>query len=139
MLLALAQTFAAACAPGIDNPDRFLDAAVCPTDMQAQFFSRRCGSEGCHVPYEPTGGLDFVSPDVATRLLDIEATTCDGRKLIDREHPEESFILERLSADAQCDGQPILRMPADGNHLNPSEMACVVAWVEAVAGGSDAR
>jgi hypothetical protein len=126
-----------ACAPSLSNEARFLDASVCPTSMQDQFFSQRCAMEGCHVQYEAQGGLDFVSPDLASRLVDVEATTCAGRRLIDSEDPEASFLLERLEPDPMCGDEAVLRMPADGNHLDADEMACVRAWVFALAGGRD--
>lgn len=128
-----------ACAPELANEARFLDASVCPTQMQTQFFSTRCAMEGCHVQYEPQGGLDFVSPDLAGRLVDVQATTCAGRKLIDSENPEQSFLLARLAPDPMCGDRPVLRMPADGNHLDAAEMACVRAWVFALAGGGHAE
>lgn len=124
------------CAPSLSNEADFLDAAVCPTSMQDQFFVRRCGMEGCHVPFEPTGGLDFVSPDLSTRLVGIESSTCAGELLINPQNPDESFLLNRLSPNPECAGEPVLRMPGDGRHLSEAEMACVRAWVTSLAGGS---
>src|SRR5882672_11645564 len=42
-------------------------------------------------------GLDLQSPGIASRLVGVPAT-CKGRLYIDGEHPERSFILEKVSS-----------------------------------------
>jgi hypothetical protein len=130
---AIGLVLTAGCVGEIADPSRFSDPALCPADLQEALFARRCGLEGCHVPFEPTGGLDFVSPDLHLRLVDQPATTCAGLERIDAQNPDASFLLVRLSPNPTCDGEPIDRMPLVGDPLSDDELVCVRAWVMRLA------
>jgi hypothetical protein len=129
-----AASLVAGCTPELSNPDRFLSdsGAVCP-DVQREILWQRCALDGCHGTDESTGGLEFLTADVHTRLVGVPANTCVGRVLIDPDAPEESFLLERLSEDPRCNGDEIERMPLTGAVLSPEELACVREWVEGLA------
>ncbi len=118
------------CAPGLDDPDAFL-VEDCPEDVPA-LLRRSCGLSNCHAAYESTYGLDLQSGNVAERLVGIEASSCSGHALIDPQNPSQSFLLERLSEEPDCDGMMVGRMPQGGS-LTPEQIACVAAWVEEVA------
>jgi hypothetical protein len=130
--------FTSACVGKLGNTERFTDAATCPDDFQAAILTPRCGLEGCHVPYEPTGGMDFVSPDLHLRLVNRTATTCANRLLVNASAPDESFLLTRLSPNPTCDGTAIDRMPLTGEYFTEAELECARQFVRSLAEGNHA-
>lgn len=124
------------CVGEINDTERFTDASTCPEDFQGAVLAKRCGLEGCHVPYEPTGGLDFVSPDLELRLVNRTATTCGNRLLVNAAAPGESFLLTRLNPNPTCDGDMIDRMPLTGEYLTDAELECARLFVEGLAARS---
>jgi len=75
--------------------------------------------------------LNLLSPCVADRLVGV-TSSCNGRLLVDPTDPARSFILEKLEQPKpECGGQT---MPY-ANNLPARELACVKAWVFAIAGG----
>jgi hypothetical protein len=123
------------CAPELGNPERFTDASVCDFDVQQQLLVPRCAVAGCHVPYAPTGDIDYLSADLGERLRGAPSSTCSGRLLIDPEEPDNSFFLARLAGDPDCNGTPMRggQMPLVGAKLSPHELECVRAWVHRIA------
>jgi hypothetical protein len=134
----LSLLFVVGCVGKLGNTDRYTDAATCPDDFQRAILTPRCGLEGCHVPYEPTGGLDFVSPDLHLRLVNRTATTCGDRLLVNASAPGESFLLTRLSPNPTCGADTIDRMPLTGEYLTDAELACARAFVERLSAGDHA-
>ena len=118
------------CAPGLSDPDRFTDESLCDFDVQQDLLARRCGVDGCHVPFEPRAGLDFVSGGLAERIVDVPASTCSSRRIVDARDPDRSFLLTRVSPDPRCGSEPIERMPLLGNLLSEREIECVRRWID---------
>lgn len=84
-----------------------------------------------HTPNKFQAGaamLDLMSPCIADRLVNVPSKTCNGRPLIDQQHVENSFLLNKLEAEEPACGQP---MPL-GDHLPIPQQRCMHAWVEAV-------
>lgn len=135
---ALVAILVSGCVGSIDDTAPYVDAAVCPDDFQAAILAPRCGLAGCHVPFEPAGGLDLVSPDLHLRLVDRTATTCGDRRLVTSGAPEESFLITRLSPNPTCGEAQIDRMPLTGDYLTDAELACARAFVARLAEGHDA-
>ena len=71
----------------------------------------------------------MVSPGVGPRIVGTEATQCAGELRIDPEHPDASFLLEKLAGPRDGCGD---RMPRVG-FLSDAEFACVRDWVRAQA------
>ena len=119
------------CAAHLESPERFDE--VCAGDVQETILVPRCARAGCHVPYEPTGGVEYLTAGLPSRLIGIEATTCAGRLLIDPADPDASFLLERLSDSPHCGELAIDRMPMLSTPLDEHELGCVRQWVHALA------
>jgi hypothetical protein len=122
----------AGCAPGLSSPSRFEDASVCSEDVQNALLVRRCARRGCHVPFEPASGVEFLSGGLEARLVGVRSATCPTTLLIDPVSPANSHLLARISPNPTCEGVPIDRMPR-GGMLSDAEIECVRAWVERIA------
>lgn len=123
----------AGCAPGLSAPSRFEDAGTCSEDQQNTLLVRRCARPGCHVPFDPASGVEFVSGGLEARLVGVRSATCPTALLIDPVSPANSHILTRVSRDPTCDGESIARMPRVGVPLEDAEIACLRTWVERLA------
>ncbi|MFK7989445.1 MAG: hypothetical protein AB8I08_25740 [Sandaracinaceae bacterium] len=120
-----------ACSPTLSEPERFED--VCDFDVREDLLIGRCSTVGCHVPFQPQAGVDFISGGLAERLVDVDSTTCAGQPLIDSANPEASFLLVRVNETPTCEGEEIDRMPLGRPHLTDRELACLAEWVSELA------
>lgn len=120
----------AACAGGLDDPDRFRDGAVGPScpdgyEVEAQLLTPRCGVDGCHATSGPQAGLDLASPEARDRLLAASASSsCVGQPLLSPSAPQESVLYLKV-AGTQCGAQ----MPSLGDTLSPVELDCLRRWI----------
>ncbi len=141
-ILALA-AFAAllpGCPGRIADPVAFREeaAARCPTafDVERDLFARTCGTLGCHTggPGVAAAGLDFATPGVRDRLLAHVSSTeeCDGRPLLVPGDLAGSLLVQKVGESPPCGD----RMPSGLSPLNPTEQACLSAYVAALVGGS---
>jgi hypothetical protein len=109
---------------GTDDPP---GSSVCSPDLasiQEAIFARSCSQGGCHGPNEPAAGLDLTQADLAARLVEAAASTCE-RTLVVPAAPEQSFLFEKISAATPSCGQP---MPPSGS-LGAAEIECVRQWI----------
>jgi hypothetical protein len=146
----LALCAASAGCPGtLEDPERFLDGGLyaqgqatedggiageggagddggrggnCP-DMP-QFFSTTCTGIGCHNAMDKAQGLDLQSPDLASRLVGVQATEGPGL-LIDPSNPSASVLYLKVTASPPFGA----RMPSGKPPLDDATIACVLAWV----------
>ena len=142
----------AACPGTLEDPERFLQAAVtgdagvaeegqpppasdgaaggnCP-DIPG-LFAQTCTAAGCHSAMTKSQGLDLQSPNLAMRLVGVSATEGPGL-LIDPSSPSQSILYEKLSSPAPFGAQ----MPLGGPALDSATKACVLAWITQVANSS---
>ena len=125
--------FAIACAPGLSNPERFeTDGSVCPLDIQQDLLIPRCGRGGCHTPFDMAGGLEVISADLGSRMINAPSTVCGGRVLIDpaADRLDQSWLLVSLGAQPQCDGNDVMREPFASAPLTEDELACLREWAD---------
>lgn len=131
----------AACPGTIDDTDRFLNTESC-FDVEGEFFTERCGTAGCHNADDAAaaGNLDLTSPDVASRLVGVNATAaCGSAPLAVPSDPTSSVLYTKLTSDYCGPAQ----MPITGTKLDETELACVSDWIAALpdpgnsAGGSN--
>ncbi|MEZ4408227.1 MAG: putative metal-binding motif-containing protein [Polyangiales bacterium] len=125
------------------DPDT-VDASACPpgVDVEAELLRPRCATVGCHSARSNTASLDLETVGVAARLSGRVASTCPDRVLVVPGDPSASFVVQKLGPSPAC-GR---RMPDGAQPLSVDEVACVRAWVLALAprdagapdGGADA-
>ncbi|MCA9260855.1 MAG: DUF1549 domain-containing protein, partial [Planctomycetales bacterium] len=94
-----------------DHGERLYEEQVFP------LIARRC--VGCHRTGEPRGGLDLTSPQWAQSLGDSETS------LVDRDHPEQSWLLTQVTPDEQG----VAAMPPEGDCLTADEVATLRKWI----------
>jgi hypothetical protein len=133
LLSVVAVSLLAGCPGEISDPQRFFedghDGAPLPCGMP-----ETCSGSLCHSGSEPAADLDLVATDPAARLVDVPSVTCEGRLLIDSEHPEASFLLEKVAASEPECGAP---MPFIGDGLTPAEVQCVEDFIRDLLEGGD--
>ena len=114
------------CPGELENPERFLDGGIpqsCP-DIPNELFVKRCAGSICHEGANPAAGLDLISPNVESRLVDVQARDCKGL-LVDPVLPEASLMYEKLLPLPAC-GSP---MPIGKAALSSFELECVREWI----------
>ena len=127
----------AACPGRIDDPAPFLgfvgdsSVATCTlgvSAVEARIIRPRCATAGCHERAMPAGRLDLESPNLATRLVGVQASGCAGQVLVSPASPAQSYFIGKLGPSPRCGD----RMPLGSPALTASEVACVRLWVEAL-------
>jgi hypothetical protein len=112
-------------------------AADCARFDPGVFLVESCGTSACHGAGSTVAA--FALPDAvlaATALRNAEPSPdgycADHAGLIDPRQPSDSLVIQKLTAGGKACGGP---MPITGGPrtLNPTEHACFVRWVEAVA------
>lgn len=93
-------------------------------------FSASCAGAGCHSAASAAAGLDLETGGIGPRLLD-GATNCNDLLMIDSANPGASFLYEKLFDNPTCGS----KMPLIGGALSDEDTACVLSWIEGVAGG----
>jgi hypothetical protein len=135
---------AAGCPGTLEDPGRFYDAADdagfvedaqpgpdgqdCPS--VPGMLGQTCTAASCHSASTKAQGLDLQSPDVAARLIGVAATEGPGL-LIDPSAPSNSVLYAKVTAQPPFGA----RMPLGVAPLDSATIACVLAWVTALANG----
>jgi hypothetical protein len=122
---------------GSSTVDAESNMPSCATDVPPVVFQQTCGVAGCHSATAPAQGLDLVSSNVAARLVNVPETEMQGLGLllIDSADPAKSVILTKIQAATVPYGA---QMPYERTPLTSEEVACVTAWVDAVAADAGA-
>lgn len=114
------------CPGTLENPERF-DAGTGPTgcpDIATVLIPQRCSISGCHNTMTAAGELDMEAPNLAERVVDVEAAGCDGL-LVDSENLEESVMYKVVVQD----GTTCLPMPQVGAALTADEAQCFLDFL----------
>jgi len=130
------------CAGELENPDDFMTATGADStagDGDGDFecdppalFLERCTGPGCHSSQAPAALVDFETPGIAERLVDVEGTSfCNNALLIDSANPLASLLLDKLGPEPSCGSQ----MPI-GSPLSAEEVACIEQFVMDAASAS---
>lgn len=118
--------------------------------------STGCGRVGCHNASFSAADIDFASPGVENRLINVNAShaditcpnpdggvlrvpcvpdTCPTAKLVDTEVPANSWMLKKLDGtQGECGDT----MPIAPGKLTPDEKACLIEWINALAAATAA-
>ncbi len=134
-ILALA-TLLGGCPGRIEDPLAFREAAAarCPNsfDVERDLFARTCGTLGCHTggPSIAAAGLDLATDGIRQRLMTHVSVECGDRPLVEEGNTAGSLLLQKVGESPPCGD----RMPAGLPPLNPTEMACLQAYVAELTG-----
>lgn len=123
----------AACEGNLDAPERFrtgrggegASSLSCP-DVAAYFASSACA--GCHGASAPSGGLDLVSPGIASRTVGVSAVS--GGFLLVAGDPDRSVLYRRLAG-----GDVGPTMPP-GAPIDAAMLACARSFIAGLGAAS---
>lgn len=122
----LSAALISACPGTLSNPDAFIDAGVEPKDAQ-QVFDESCATAGCHDDVTAAADLDLLSPNVESRLVDVNSKSlaCQTRVLVVAGDPDSSYLMDKvLGTIGICDS----RMPLLGV-LSDSDTDVLRQWI----------
>ncbi len=109
--------------------------AHCTPDIasiEATIFAPSCALSNCHAGSKPGGGLDLTGPDVAARLVDVTAGTCDVLRVAPGS-PSTSFLYQKVTSPKPSCGD---RMPIVGS-LNAEQTGCIRDWIAGLPKGCE--
>ena len=87
------------CPGSLSNPDDFIDGGVVEKDAE-MILAESCGTSGCHdATPQAQAGLDLISPNVESRVVDVNAVGlgCENSILVVAGDPDASYLLDRFS------------------------------------------
>jgi hypothetical protein len=115
------------CPGSLSNPDDFIDGGVVEKDAE-MILAESCGTSGCHdATPQAQAGLDLISPNVESRIVDVNAVGlgCENSILVVAGDPDASYLLDKvLDLPSICG----LEMPLVGT-LPPNEIAVLREWI----------
>ena len=115
------------CPGSLSNPDDFIDGGVVEKDAE-MILAESCGTSGCHdATPQAAAGLDLISPNVESRVVDVNAVGlgCENSILVVAGDPDASYLLDKvLDLPSICG----LKMPLVGT-LPPNEIAVLREWI----------
>lgn len=116
-----------ACPGSLANRDAFGDGGVELRDAET-ILAESCGTTGCHDDTsQAQAGLDLVSPNVESRVVDMNATGigCTSRIVVVAGDPDSSYLMDKvLNTPGICG----LQMPVVGN-LPAEEIEVLRQWI----------
>ncbi|UCH30335.1 MAG: hypothetical protein JSV06_04735 [Myxococcales bacterium] len=113
------------CPGTLSNPDDFGDGGIEVKDAESIFVDN-C-TVGCHNDTQMQADLDLLSPGVAGRVVDKDATGigCTDRTLVVAGDPDSSYLMDKLlNVPGICDNQ----MPVVGS-LTAEEIEVIRQWI----------
>jgi hypothetical protein len=119
-----------ACTPGLTCE---AGSCVCPTgataslpnDVQPIFTTSCVKANSCHGA-TMAHKLDLRDGMAYAELVGVESLCADKRKLVTPSKPEESYLLNKLTAKGMCDGD---RMPKGAAALTADKIATITKWI----------
>jgi hypothetical protein len=116
------------CAGDLTNPEDFIGGAGgSPGQSVEGVFLVNCGNPVCHDSDQPAADLDLVSPNVASRTVDVNSVepNCGSEIIVIAGDPDESYMMKKiLNAPGICGGQ----MPL-GTILGAEETEVIRQWI----------
>lgn len=100
-------------------------------ELQSTLFTPSCAVQFCHDPVSRTGNLELSSAEQSyTQLVgvtpDIAAAASAGQLRVDPGHPENSFLLIKLTGPPRGQGS---KMPLTGPPLTDPQIESVRSWI----------
>ena len=116
------------CAGNLDNPEDFIGGAGgSPGQSIEGVFLGNCGTSVCHDSDQPAAELDLVSPNVASRTVDVNSIdpNCGSEIVVIAGDPDESYMMKKiLNTPGVCSAQ----MPI-GTILGADKKAALVVML----------
>ena len=128
----------AGCAGSLSNPEDFIDGGSAGKSAEMILADSCGGIPGCHdsTP-QAAAGLDLVSPDVESRVVDVNAIgmDCENDILVVAGNPDGSYLLDKvLPAIGICG----VSMPTGGvPPLSADDVETLRQWIIDLGGGTD--
>jgi hypothetical protein len=116
-----------ACPGNLSNWDAFGDGGVVTRDAET-ILAESCGTTGCHDnTSQAQAGLDLLSPDVESRVVDVNATGigCTSRIIVIAGDPDSSYLMDKVFNTPGICG---LQMPVVGT-LPADEIEVLQQWI----------
>jgi hypothetical protein len=117
----------AGCPASLSNPEDFIDGGSVEKAAET-ILAESCGTTGCHdASPQAQAGLDLVSPNVESRVVDINAIgmDCESRILVVAGDADESYLFDKVLDLSTICG---LQMPLVGT-LPPDEIEILRQWI----------
>jgi len=117
----------AGCVGSLANPSDFVDAGTTQKTADA-VLAESCGTTGCHdASSQAQAGLDLVSPNVASRVVDVNAIGlgCGSDILVVAGDPDSSYLLDKVLDELGICGLP---MPVVGS-ISASDVEVLRQWI----------
>jgi hypothetical protein len=125
------------CSSDDEEPEELLTEKSTPIEIstfqmiQTDVFNATCANGACHAAPTMAGDLDLSSAEVSyANLVGVKPQNSiaanAGMLRIDRNRPENSFLLTKLIQPKQGHGD---RMPRDTGKLNPGKIEAIQKWI----------
>lgn len=102
--------------------------------IQTGLFDASCANSACHAAPTKAGGMDLSTDVSYANLVGVKpqnsAAAAAGMLRVDPSHPENSFILTKLTQPKPEQGQ---RMPRGLGQLHPEKIEAIRKWIAAGA------
>ncbi|NIM59637.1 MAG: hypothetical protein GTO16_11955 [Candidatus Aminicenantes bacterium] len=95
----------------------------------ATIFKRNCSVSDCHSGTYPRMNLNLEEDKFLKALSNIPSQEIPSLKLIDKENPEQSYLLMKIRGDKTIVGR---RMPLDSPPLKESEIKTIENWISSL-------
>lgn len=115
------------CPGALSNPEAFGDGGIQIKDAET-IFGQTCGTSGCHDDsLQAQAGLDLLSPDLAARVVDVNAIGigCGNEILVVPGDPDSSYLFQKILNTPGICGLP---MPVVGA-LDSTEAETIRQWI----------
>ncbi|TFH26233.1 MAG: hypothetical protein E4H00_10875, partial [Myxococcales bacterium] len=123
---ALTVALVVGCPGSLSNPEDFIDGGSIEKDAET-ILAESCGTMGCHdATPQAQAGLDLISPNVESRVVDINAVGlgCENSILVVAGDADASYLLDKVYNLPTICG---LQMPLVGN-LPQDEIDILRQW-----------
>ncbi len=114
------------------NPFTVQSVDATESSLQEQvktIFKRNCSVSDCHGGTYPRMYLNLEEDKFIKALLNIPSQEIPSLKLVDKEKPEQSYLLMKIRGDKAIVGR---RMPLDSPPLREDEIKIIEDWISSV-------
>jgi hypothetical protein len=90
---------------------------------------QNCSVSDCHRGTYPRKNLNLEEDKFLKSLLNIPSQEIPSLKLVDKENPEQSYLLMKIKGDKAIVGR---RMPLDSSPLRVDEIKIIKNWISSL-------